>query len=493
MPAWSHWLPFVIVTPIVGGALLPALAHRRPAVALGWAIALMAATSFAAVRLTLRVAADGPFSYAMGGWAPPFGIELHFDEFSAVVVVVLCLIGTLVLVYSPRYVTQALPRPRVGWYYTLLLITLGGMIGFVSTGDLFNLFVFLEVFSLAAYALVAIGDTRRATLAAFKYLLMGAVGSLLVLLGVGLLYTLTGSLNLADVAARLGGAAAPPVAVALAALVAGMLVKAAVVPVHAWLPDAHAAAPSPVSAILSGLVVKMGVIGLLRVYPLFQATEAVPLAALQGVLVWLGGISIVVGALFAIVQDDLKLMLAYSTVSNTGYILLGLGLATPLAAMGGVVHVVNHAVIKATLFLAAGAIIHRTGYRTLADLRGIGGAMPATAIALSLGVLAIIGLPPTAGFLGKWYIVLGAFEAGQPVAAVVLVVGALLICVYYVRIVTAFHFHEPVHAAVRQAGEAPPSMLVPVLLLAVLCLVLGVLGQVPLRFIEPGVHRLLGP
>ncbi len=492
MQHWPHWLPLAIMVPLLGGTIIPAVAYRRHDRAGSWALGCLAVTTIASGMLAWRVAGTGPFSYTPGGWTPPFGIELRFDEFSAVAVVI-AVVALLVAIFAHPHARETVPAERAPTFYALLLVNTGGMIGFVSTGDLFNLFIFLEVLSLSAYALVAMAGNRFAELAALKYLMMGAVSSVLILLCVGILHALTGSLNIADVATRLGAMEARfPAILALAGLAAGFLVKAALFPLHVWLPDAHASAPSPISAILSGLVVKIGIIGLIRVMQLYQDAGIVALTGLQLVLVWLGVAAILAGAFFAIVQDDLKLMLAYSTVSNIGYIVLGLGLANPRAVMGAAVHVMNHAVIKATLFLAAGALIHRTGRRTLSGLQGIGHAMPVTSVALSVGILAIIGFPPTAGFLSKWYILLGAVEAGQPVAAAALVLGALLMCIYYVRILNAFHLHPPVDDTIRDAREAPAAMLVPVIVLAILCVLLGIYGRIPLRFIEPAVLRLLG-
>lgn len=445
-----------------------------------------------ATMLIVRVSQEGPFSYVIGGWVAPYGIELHFDEFSAAIAII-CLLGMLAIIFSKEYVTHAIAEPRIPYYYTLLLLNLMAMIGFTVTGDLFNLFVFMEVLSLSGYALVAVSGERIAEMAAFKYLVMGAVSSLLVLLGIGMLYALTGSLNMADVTGRLEGAADVPLSVAFGCLTLGFMVKSAVFPLHIWLPDAHAIAPSPISAVLSGLVVKVGIIGMLRVYQIAYGSGAVDMDGLNLVLMWLGAISIVMGAFFAVFQDDIKLMLAYSTISNVGYIVMGLGLASSYGLIGASVHVFNHALIKATLFLGAGAIIHQTGKRTLSELAGIGRSMPFTVAAISIGAISIVGIPPTAGFLCKWYIALGAMQAGHPFFAFALVFGALFIFIYYIRMVNAFYFQKPKDPSILEVHEAPATMLGPTLLLATLCLVMGVFGRLPLSFIEPAVSRLLVP
>ncbi|MDZ4064885.1 MAG: monovalent cation/H+ antiporter subunit D family protein [Coriobacteriia bacterium] len=488
----GQWPVVLIITPLVGAALTPIVGRYRTQLAGYWALFVFSIVSLAAVVLSYRVSTQGSFSYHMGGWAPPLGIELRFDEFS-VSMGVICLVGWLALLFSLAYAKHAIPEQRIPYYYALVLLCLGGMNGFAVTGDIFNMFVFLEILSLSGYALVAITGERIAELAGFKYLVMGAISSLSVLLGIGFLYSLTGTLNMTDLATRLGDVAPFPAAVAVAALTLGFSMKAAVFPLHIWLPDAHSIAPGPVSAILSGLVVKIGVLGMLRMFQILYAAELFDLSSLNTVLMWMGAISIVTGALFAMVQEDIKMMLAYSTISNIGYIFMGLGLASPFGIMGASVHIFNHALIKATLFLGAGALIHQTGYRNLRDLRGVGKAMPITSAAIAIGAISIVGIPPTAGFLCKWYIALGAIQAGRLLFAIILLFGALLIFVYYIRMVNAFYFMAPTHPEILEVGEAPISMLVPVVVLAILCLVMGIFGSIPLSFIEPAVRSMLAP
>jgi multicomponent Na+:H+ antiporter subunit D len=490
IPTWADALPWLVTIPLVGAALAPVVGVRHGHVAGWWALAVLAATAFVAAGLTAHVAESGPFSYTLGGWVAPYGIELRFDRFAAWTLAVSALF-VLVLPFSMRYLATVLPRERLSTCYGLLLLNCGGMLVFTVSGDLFTLFVAMELVSVSSYALVAVTGRGVAAWAALKYLLIGSVSSILVLFGVTMLFAVTGSLNIADVSARLATAAADgPITLALACLTVAFLVKAALFPLHVWLPDAHAIAPSPVSAVLSGMVVKIGIIGILRVYEL-AAGAGLEILALNEVLVWLGAIAIVAGAFLALFQDDVKLMLAYSTVSNIGYIVLGLGLASPYAIIGGAVHVLNHALIKVTLFLAIGAIIHQTGLRTLSDLRGVARSMPQTAAAVAIGAVSIVGLPPTAGFVCKWYIALGAFEAGRGGFGFALVFGALFIFVYYVRLLNVFYFRPATRPEVTAAREADGWMRAPVLILAALCLILGILGGVPLAFVEPSVAELL--
>ena len=487
-----HLLPLAVLLPITAGALAPALFLRRPAGAWWWALAA-ATANLAMVWMLWREAQTGDvIRYPLGGWPAPYGIELVFDGI-AMLMLVLAVLSVLILIAARRYIDATVPRYRRSLVYALLLINLGGMNGFVAAADLFNLFVFMEIFSITAYALVALARGPVAALAALKYLLVGAVSSLLVLLAVALLYAQTGSLNMADVAERLAAAEAPgAAALALGCLAVGFLVKAAIFPLHFWLPDAHASAPSPVSALLSGLVVKMGVVGLLRTQNLFTDAAVVPIDLLSHLLVWLGAIAVLAGATLALVQRELKLMLAYSTVANMGYIALGLGLASTAAVGGALAHTVYHAVIKTGLFLTAGAILLATGLSRVDDLRGLGTRMPLTCMALVIGLLAATGIPTTAGFVGKWQIAVGSLEAGRPLVIPVILAGSLLTLSWSIRVINSLFFRPPARARVILAQEAPASLLIPSLLLALLSLVGGWAGAVSLQWVEPLTSRLAG-
>jgi multicomponent Na+:H+ antiporter subunit D len=488
----THFPVLVVVTPLVGAALTPVLSHWRKRITYPFAVFVILVTTVISGFLVLRVLKEGSVSYHLGGWAPPWGIEILIDRLSTGAFVIASL-ALLTVIYSKRYAEKVLGESKIPIFYTLIILNVAGMIGFVITGDMFNLFVFMEILSLSAYALVAIGGEKIAEMAGFKYLLMGAISSLTVLLSIALLYSVTGTLNMRDMAVRLQGVSALTVpGVALALFTVGFAVKAAVFPLHVWLPDAHAIAPSPVSAILSGLVVKTGILGILRVLSIYGMNGGLfNLASLNFVLCWVGAISILVGAFFAFFQNDLKMMLAYSTISNIGYILLGIGLASKLGLIGGIVHIFNHALIKVTLFLCAGAIIYKTGQRNLSELRGIGRKMPLTMAAMSVGILSIVGIPPTNGFICKWYIVLGAVDSNKFFFAATLLVGALFILAYYAKIINIAYFREPKEEVTYD--EAPLSMLIPIGLLAVACLVMGVFAYYPLKFIEPLAAELLLP
>jgi len=445
----THWLPALVAIPIAGGVLVPTMSRRwAPA----WGFGVLIATLGVALFLTGLLRED-TVSYAVGGWPPPYGIELRFDVLSTFAVPI-----ALVAALAVPFATHSNEPVTTPEGVAVILVGTGGMMGFVVAADFFTLFVFLEVLSISAYGMVAMSEERGAGLAAFRYLLMGTVASIVILLSVGLLYTLTGSLNMADVGQRLpdGGL---PLHLAIGGLAAGFLLKAAVFPLHVWLPDAHATAPSAVSAILSGLIVKMGIIGLLRTPGLEHLHE---------LLIWVGAASLLAGALFALVQDDLKRMLAYSTVSNIGLVVLGLA----VDRTGATVHILNHAIIKASLFLAAGAFIHRAGSRRI---EGTGRSMPLTTSAFAVGGIAAIGIPPTGGFTGKWMIVLGALEAGRWGFAVMILLGAVILALCYARFVVVVAF-RPSPADREGTSEAPLVMLVPIFVLAALSVGVGIIG-----------------
>jgi len=483
-------LPWLFVLPLAAAAVLVPLFHDRPNASSVAALLVALMTTAVALIALVSLARHGVPSYAIGGWAAPLGIELRFDRISAITVV-FGLVVALAILFAHRPARGFAPRPAL--FHALVLINLGGLNGFAITGDLFNLYVFLELASVSAYALVAAGREPGAALAAIKYLLAGAVSSLLVLLGIGLMFALTGSLNMADVAVRLPEVSAHgAVALALAAFTVGFLVKAAVFPLHFWLPDAHASAPGPVSALLSALVVKLGVIGLLRILVLFEGVPGALMPVIDGVLVVLGAVAVLAGAIAAIVQHELKRMLAWSTVCNLGYIALGLGLATTASISGSLAHIAYHGLTKAGVFLAAAALIEHTGLHDIDDLRGLGHRMPWSATALSAGLIAVAGVPPTAGFVGKWQIALGALEAGRPLLVLVVLGGALLALAYAIRVINALFFRAPTHARVVAAREAPIAMRVPLVILTGLALAGGLSGALVIDFLAPFVEGMHG-
>ncbi len=495
----KHFVILLVVFPLLAATIAPLVGKKRKKFVAYWAIFWTSLTAMVALYLTVF---SYPFNslkkteitYIIGNWPRPYGIEIRFDQFSTSSLVITGL-TLLILIYSLRYIEKSLPENKITPYYTLVLLLITGMNGFVITGDLFNLFVFLEILSLSSYALTAISGTKLAEMAAFKYLIVGALSSVCILLAIALLYSITGSLNMIDIGRQISviNPSKLVLVMSFALFAIGFSVKSAIFPLHIWLPDAHSIAPSSVSALLSGIVVKIGILGIIRILWIFRmADNAINLKAFLNLFVWLGGISIIMGAFFAFFQNDIKLMLAYSTISNIGYISMGIGLFSHFSLLGAVIHIFNHAIIKTTLFLCAGSIIYRTGYRLLSDLRGVAKNMPVTLGSLAIGAVSIVGIPPTSGFICKWYIALGALEANRIFFAIILLFGALLIFGYYIKIINTAYFKQPLTKdKLKGVKESPLSMTIPIGILAVLCIVFGVGAIIPISYIDPAVKALL--
>jgi len=462
----------LVVVPLLAAPVI-VLARRA---AFAWALALAASwASFAiAIALALQVRAAGVVSYAMGSWPPPWGIEYRIDALGAFVLVLVAGMGAVVAPYMRRSAAAEVPGERLYLFYTMYMLCLAGLLGIVATGDAFNLFVFLEIASLSTYVLIALGRDRRSLLSAFQYLIMGTIGATFYVIGVGLLYLMTGTLNIADMAARLPAVTETRPLVAAAAFVTvGISLKLALFPLHFWLPNAYTYAPSAVTAFLAATATKVSVYVLLRYFfTVFGASPAFAEVPFQEALLALSAIAIVTASLVAVYQPDMKRMLAYSSVAQIGYITLGIAIANQAGLTGAIVHLFNHGLTKGALFLLLGGVAMRAGRASFDRLAGLGRAMPLTSFGIVIGGLSLIGIPGTAGFVSKWYLVLGAIERGEWWLAA-LVVGSSLIAVAYVwRFVEAAYLQAPGPDSPRP-GEAPPALLVPAWLLVGACVWFG--------------------
>ena len=436
------------------------------------AIASLVGCAGLSAVLLQTVFSRGAIRYRMGGWPPPWGIELHVDHFGAFMLVVVTALSLLAAVYARRPVENELAdRTALFWCLYLLLVT--GLLGIIVTGDMFNLFVLLEVASLTGYALVGLGG-GNALMAAFRYLIIGTIGASFYLIGIGYLYAVTGSLNMTDLSQLLPDLyASRAVQTAFVFIVTGFGIKIALFPLHAWQPDAYTQAPSAVSLILFTAVAKTAAYALIRViFSVFTIQFVNSFLPLFDLLCWTAAVAMVAGSIFAIRQTNFKRMLAYSSVANVGYIVLAIGLA-PSTSQGlnpAVMHILNHAVIKGCMFMAACAFIYRFNRVDIRRFNGLGRRMPWTSMALLLAILAMIGMPPSAGFVTKWVLILAVLESGRYLFAVVIVVSTLLMIVYFWRVVEALYVRAETEKtqAVITINETPPSMTIP-------CLTLGVL------------------
>ncbi len=438
----------------------------RPRLVWGFTLAVSAATLAISIMLLQMVAASGPISYALGGWDAPWGIEYRIDLLNAYVLLIVSALNLVALLPAYQSVAQEVGEQRQVYFYALHLLCFAGLLGITATGDAFNVFVFLEISSLSTYALVALGQSRRAVWAAYQYLIIGTIGASFFLIGIGLLYAVTGTLNMLDLATRIAELGDSRVVLAaLVFIVVGICIKLALFPLHVWLPNAYAYAPSIVTIFVAATSTKVAIYLLIRfIYTVFIGGYPESAVPLQIAFIALGVAGIFIASLVAIYQTNVKRLFAYSSVAQIGYIIVGLGLGTAIGLQASLLHVFNHALMKGALFMALAAVMFRIGGVELKDLAGLGKRMPWTMAAIVGGGLSLIGVPLTVGFISKWYLVLGAIEAGMWPLAVLLVVGSLLAVVYVWRIVETAYFRPAAEgSAVR--SEAPLSFLLPLWLL----------------------------
>lgn len=469
MIAASHLIPLFVAIPLAGAFLTALVARKIKGTAdiIGNVTTL---SLFIMAVFAVRLAGiHGTLVYSVGSWRPPIGIAMVLDGLSAFMLVTVNLVAFCVAVFSVSYMRRFTAKWK---FYTLFLLMLGGMNGVIATGDIFNLFVFLEIASVASYALVAFGTERHELEAAFKYAVMSTVGSLFILLGIVFLYSYTSTLNMADMSAILAQKGTTDIILMVSVLfIMGFGLKAALVPFHAWLPDAHPSAPAPISAMLSGVLIKsLGIYALCRI---FYNVIGINIT-LSSMLMFLGTLSMVIGGLLALGQWDFKRLLAYSSISQIGYVVLGIGLGTPLGILGGLFHLFNHSVFKSLLFLNSGAVEYSTGTRDLQKMGGLGAAMPVTATTNLVGSMSIAGIPPFNGFWSKLLIIIAAVQAGRFGYAFWAVLVSILTLAMYMKVLK-YAFFGALKGKLKQIEEVPLFMKLSMSALALVCLVGGIL------------------
>jgi len=485
----QHAPILVILIPLAASVLISVVALRRLALAHALSVLATAASAAMAWWLLVEVATHGAITYRMAGWDPAtghdppdvefaIGIHLVVDRMGAFVAAVIASMATLSMVWA-RGPAGTLGR-RGPFFYAVATLALSGLLGMCLTGDAFNMFVFLEVASLAGYALVGCGG-GRSQMAAFRYLMLGATGASLYLLGVGYLYVATGTLNLANLADLVHGQPLGPVA--LAFVVAGLAIKMGLFPLHAWMPDAYTESPPVVASFIVPIFTKVMAFAMIRfLFTVFGVDAYEGTLAAGQLLAWMGAIAAIVGAAVAATQTDLRRLLAWSSVGQIGYIAIGVGIGSGLAVAAALLHVMNHALMKGALFYIAGA----AGAKDVSDLRGLMRRMPVTAVCLVIATMSLVGIPPLGGFFSKWYLIQASVEASQPLLAAAVVGGSLLAVIYVFRIIEAA-FLKPVtetEAAVALGDgrtlptrESGPSLLAPLVVAAALIVLTGILSQ----------------
>jgi len=489
-------LPVFVAVPLVTAFLLPVFSSLGRK---GKAVATVLANLVTVSLLVMAVASIGQSRvYEVGKWSIPLGINLVLDGLSSLLLLAISIVSAAAMLFSARYMEQYTAKAK---FLCLFLLMIAGMNGVVLSGDIFNLFVFLEIASLASYALVGFGCEHEELEASFKYMVLGSIGSIFVLFAVALVYGNTGSLNMAYVSKAIQGTGLNPgLAFALCLFVAGFGLKAALVPFHAWLPDAHPSAPAPISAMLSGILIKtLGIYALVRVvFNVFGIS-----VQMGWILVVLGLLSMIAGAFLAIGQGDFKRLLAYSSISQIGYVVLGIGLGglilardgnvawASLAILGGLFHLVNHAVYKSLLFLTSGSVQMSTGTRQLKQMGGLAEKLPFTRATCTIASASIVGIPPFSGFWSKLILVIAAVQAAFYWVAALIVFVSLCTLIMYLK-VQRYVFLGELPENLEQIEEQKGSMAIAMVFLALLCMLMGLLLVPALRsnILQPAVDVL---
>lgn len=444
--------------------------------------------------------------YKVGGWEPinkiPIGIYMVMDGFSAIVVCIINLIGFLVAFYSISYIKRYTSE---NYFYALFCLMIGGMNGVVLSGDLFNIFVFLEISVISAYSLVAFGVEKNELEASFKYQVLGSIASFLILFGIGFIYWKTKTLNIADIkeAFRTGYDKSFYLFVQLLIL-SGFGLKAAIIPFHAWLPDAHSSAPSPISAMLSGVFIKaVGIYVIIRLFfNMFVISENMAV-----LITTLGTLSMVIGVFLAIGQWDIKRLLAYHSISQMGYVVLSVGIGmilvsrgvrqeiAALAIAGGIFHLINHAAFKGLLFLNAGALEYTLGTRNLKEMGGLAKSMPATSATSFIASMSISGIPPFNGFFSKLIIIIAAIMAKFYLLAVLAVIVSIITLASFLKFQRYAFYDKSEGGNIPKVKEVPFPMIFSMVILSIMCLLLSLLALPSVReaVLTPAIDILMDP
>ncbi len=494
----------LVIAPFLSALLISIAGWVNKRLCFPIAVAGLSVATYASVGLLLRVLATDPVSdggvvlYRLGGWEPPWGIAYYVDRLNALVLVVVSVSALLNLIATKKDVQASFPE-KIGAFYTLYILLVTGLFGITVTGDAFNLYVLLEITALTGYGLIAMGEDR-APLASLNYVYMGTIGACFYLLGIGYLYIITGSLNMADIASILPGIYDSKVVLAAFVIcMVGVWLKMAFFPLHAWLPNAYTYAPSAVSSLVAPLMTKVMIYVMIRLMlTVFTPEYTFSILALKTSVVWLAVIAIVMGSIMALGARDVKKMLTYIIIAEVGYMVGGAWLGNRAGMTGSILHIANDAIMTLCIFLAVGNVVYRVKGYGFDDLRGIFVKMPFTMIGFVAGAFSIIGVPPTCGFFSKWYLISGGIEAGHYGFVAALVFSSLVNAVLFFKLIEVgyygngeAHDHHDTSGSVSMA-EAPLSMVVPLLIVAGGLIAVGFYtGDIVAHIIDPIIPRTI--
>ena len=491
---WAEHLPALqVVVPMLCAPLV-VLLHPR---GFAWAAATLASLFALVISISLAAGllSGHSYQYNMGSWAPPFGIELRVDAFSALMLLIVTGASTITLLAARKSIDQQIEEERQPLFYAAWLLALSGLVGILVAADAFNIFVFMEIAALSSYVLVAGGPDKRALPAVFKYLIMGTIGATFYLIGIGMIYLMTGTLNLADMELKIHEVAdQKPVLAAAGFITIGLALKAAVFPLHIWLPNAYTYAPHMVTAFLAACSTKVSLYVLLRLdFFVFQANLSGHDIQFSYFLMPLAVLAMLVASASAMFEQNLKRMFAYSSVAQVGYIMLGASLVNQAGLTASIIHMFNHALAKGALFLVVASLAMRFSGLRLSDISGAGRQMPWTMAAFVVSGLSLIGVPGTAGFISKWYFISAVLNEGAIgiALAVIIVVSSLMAVVYVWRVVETAYFGVPQVGAIK-ISEAPLSIIIIIWIAALANVYFGLVTYVPVTLGTMATEALMG-
>jgi len=486
----------IVVISLISAITIPLVGRINKKISFYVSFTTILIQSILSIFVLYYVHSIGTIHYWLGGWSPPWGIEYVVDPLNSYILVITLFLCFIAVIYSKENIKHILNNKKTIPFYTLFQLLVTGLCGMILTGDLFNMYVLLELTALSSYALVAVTG-RKALKASYNYLIMGSIGTCFFLLGIGLLYSITGSLNMHDISILL-----PQfydnnvVRTAFVFFLVGLGIKMALFPFHTWLPDAHASAPSEISALLSGIIIEVAAYAFIRIAFSVFTLEFTIFEYSLIVLSWLSSIAIIFGSILAIRQKNLKRMLAYSSVSQMGYIMLAVSISTSAVSAGpwsgltpAMMHILNHSLMKGCLFLSAGAFIYRFDLHNISDLTGLNRIMPYSTLAFMLAAVSMIGIPPTVGFVSKLYIILACLDSKKFVFIFIILLSTVLNLIYFWRVIETVYMRkerETRDISKSAHSDIPRSMLIPMLTLASLCVIMGILWllKIPLPLLD---------
>lgn len=492
----DHLPVLLVITPLLAAPIVALSKHAAAArILASLAVFATACVAFGLVQWTGHL--DGPLRYSLGGWAAPYGIEYRVTKASALVAALVSSVAFVAVLAGTHFTRREVIEGRQHLFYAAFLLCLAGLLGMATTGDAFNVFVFLEISSLSTYTLVAMGRSRRAFSASFNYLILGTIGGTFMLLGIGLLFQVTGSLNGADIAARISASEpSRTLHVAFAFVATGLAIKLAVFPLHQWLPGAYAESPSAVGAFLAGTATKViyfqlirAIVGIFGVAYVFEGLHFGRILAGLSLLGMFGG------SLSAVYQSSLKRLLAYSSIGQVGYLTLALSLGTEDGLSAGLLHLCAHGLTKSGLFLIVAAMVTTVGCDRISRLRGYGRRHPVIAFGFVLGGVGLIGVPGTAGFVSKWALLKASLESGHPLLAGAALLSSLIAVVYVWRVVETMYLQEP-PAGAKESADPTPSwkLAAPAFVLLGASVVMGVYSSPLTSYVSEAAKELFaGP